>query len=78
MNLGRLTWSWRIEEGVVKMSKDFEEADILLQLDALTDWIYELEKIKERKDWEFLKSLKKMKDQIDADRTGLPPGGPVS
>jgi hypothetical protein len=78
MLLGKLHWSIRSETGSVRISVDFNDQDILLQLDALNDWIEELERLKEKKEWEFLLYLKKVKDDIDADRTRLPSGGPVS
>ena len=77
MQLGRLNWSWRLEEGVVRMSKDFEESDITLQLDAINDWIYLLEELREKKLEEWTAYCAMLRAIADEKRTGLPPGGSV-
>jgi hypothetical protein len=41
----KLAWSWTREEGKVYLSADFKQADVTLQLDALSDWIHELQMI---------------------------------
>jgi hypothetical protein len=42
----KLAWSWMYEEGRVYLSSDFKQADPVLQIDALNDWICELDKIR--------------------------------
>ena len=42
----KLAWSWTYEEGRVYLSSDFKKADSILQIDALDDWIYELDRIR--------------------------------
>jgi hypothetical protein len=47
MEMIRLVWSKIKEEGVVRPSKEFKQADSILQIDALGDWIKELEDLRE-------------------------------
>ena len=42
----KLSWSLTHEEGRVYLSSDFKKSDPILQIDALNDWIYELDKIR--------------------------------
>ena len=42
----KLAWSWRNDEGRVYLSSDFKKSDPILQIDALDDWIYELDRIR--------------------------------
>jgi hypothetical protein len=77
MQLGRLNWSWRLEEGVVRMSKDFEESDITLQLDAINDWIYLLEELREKKLEEWTAYGAMLRAIADENRTGLSAVGSV-
>lgn len=44
---GSLVWTWTDEEGHVRLSKEFMQQDSILQIDALNDWIYELENIRD-------------------------------
>jgi len=39
-----LKWDSKIEEGVIKVNPEFKKADPILQMDCLTDWIFELQK----------------------------------
>ncbi len=41
----QLVWSLNLEEGKVYLSSDFKQANVVLQLDALSDWIHELQMI---------------------------------
>lgn len=43
MKLINLVWNSQSEEGEIKLSKDFNDCDRVLQLDALSDWIVELQ-----------------------------------
>lgn len=43
----KLAWSWTHEEGRVYLSADFKKENSILQIDALNDWIFELEKIRD-------------------------------
>ena len=41
----QLVWNLNLEEGKVYLSSDFKQANVVLQLDALSDWIHELQMI---------------------------------
>ena len=40
-----LKWNNEIEEGVIKVHPTFNKVDPILQMDCLTDWIFELQKL---------------------------------
>lgn len=42
----KLAWSLNKEEGVVYLSSDFKKANPTFQIDALNDWIHELEALR--------------------------------
>ena len=43
----KLAWSHREGEGKVYLSSDFKKSNPVLQIDALNDWIHDLENIRE-------------------------------
>lgn len=46
MNLVNLRWNFTKEEGTVFLTKEFKTAYPALQIDALGDWIAELERLR--------------------------------
>ena len=47
MNLVNLRWSVTEEEGTIFLTKEFKTAYPALQIDALGDWIAELQRLRE-------------------------------